>query len=489
MILPAVFLIMSAGAQADEAKGVDVLDGEFWRTQVLEEFIPLWYDHVRDEEHGAFYMNLARHWQPQPPWDKVPAMISRQVFSFSAAYLLSGEEKYLEVAREGAEYLLEHAWDREYGGWFDKLTQTGAPADTTKSVPLQLYTNVGLTLYYFTTGDERVLSHIMKSIEIRQTRAHDEEFGGYYQVLNRDLSVKDDGKNKHSHFGYVGSLLLPLYLATRDAGILQFEKHLTDLTLERMMDSEEGWVYGAASNFDRRWRRTPFELEGVEMAHMGAQLTAALSFLRLYHQTGDERYRERGEALAEITTRWGWDSDRGGWLSLVERSVPHRAGGRPEISWWIQIYGSLMQLQLYRITGDELYLDRFRRSESFYLQHFIDPDHGGVFSGVSPEGALVGDGRKASVWHTSYHDIEHGLLNYLYLNLYVNQRPAVLHFKLSGGEGERKHFVSLVDDPVVEVAKVKIDGRIWTAFNARERSVTLPPGEDLRVEVTLRPGR
>lgn len=463
----------------------DLLNGEFWRTQVLDELIPLWYEHVRDEEHGAVYMNLSRDWQPQPPWDKVPAMISRQVFSFSAAYLLSGKEKYLEVAREGAEYLLEHAWDQEYGGWFSSLTQSGMPKDVDKGVSLQLYTNVGLALYYFTIGDERVRSHIEKSLEIRQQRAYDPEYDGYFFALNRDLSIADEGKTKHAHYGYVGSLI-HWYLATRDAGFLQWEKRLMDLAMTRMMDPELGWVYGYQVKLDRQWRPVP--AEGEETVMVGAQLTAALAFLRLYHQSGEVKYRERGEALGKLAIQRGWDAEGGGWFDYVRRDAPHASVLAPKIHWWVQIYGAFLQLQLYHITQDEQYLERFQRIEEFFMGHFIDRDYGGVFASVTPEGEFLGEGRKASVWHTSYHEIEHGLLNYLYLNLYVNRKPAVLHFRLNGGEGPTQHFVSLVDDPAVEVAGVKIDGEEWTDFDAQERSVRLPAGDGLRVEVELRPG-
>ena len=464
----------------------DLLNGELWKAQVLDELIPLWYDHVQDEEHGAFYMNLSRDWQPQPSWDKVPAMISRQVFSFSAAYLLSGEEKYLEVAREGAEYLLEHAWDQEYGGWFNSLTQSGTPKDTTKTVPLQLYTNVGLALYYFTSGDERVRSHIEKSLAIRQQHAYDPEYDGYFYALNRDLSVADDNKIKHAHYGYVGSLI-HWYLATRDADFLQWEQRLMDLTATRMMDPELGWVYGYHVKLDRQWQ--PVLTEGEEAVMVGAQLTAALAFLRLYHQSGEVKYREYGESLGNQAIRKGWDAEGGGWFNYVQRKAPHLPVPKLQMqNWWVQIYGAFLQLQLYHITQDEQYLEQFQKMEEFFVRHFIDREHGGVFASVTPEGELLGDGRKAAVWHTSYHEIEHGLLNYLYLNLYVNRRPVVLHFRLNGGEGSIKHFVSLVDDPAVEISGVKIDGETWTEFDAQERSVRLPAGDGLRVEVELRPG-
>jgi cellobiose epimerase len=463
-----------------------MMSGAHWRDQALKELMPLWREHVIDGERGAFHLNLSRSWQPMPPWDKVPAMISRQVFSFSAAYLLSGDEGYLDVAREGVDYLLTHAWDKEYGGWYNRLGPDGSPTNTTKTVSPQLYTNVGLTLYYFTTGDERAWSHVRKSLAIRQEHVLDEEFGGYYYALNRDLSVSDDGKTKHAHYGYVGSLLLHLYLATRDTDVLDFSKRLTDLTLDRMM-GEEGWVYGYRMKMDRQWRPTPTVTEGRDVVLVGAQLTAALSFLRLYHQTGDVRYLEAGRALGDLVTRHGWDSAGGGWRYLVERPAPHRALQDPTISWWVQIYGSFLQLQLYHVTGDERYLECFKKSERFYDRFFMDRENGGVFASVSPEGELQGDGEKASDWHTSYHEIEHALLNYLQLNLYVNKEPAVLHFNLDGSGGGKSHYVSLVDDPRVRIKEVRIDGQPWEEFDAAQRSVMLPDRKGLRVEVTLSP--
>ncbi|MEK6757158.1 MAG: AGE family epimerase/isomerase, partial [Bacteroidota bacterium] len=272
--------------------------------------------------YGAFYMSLTRSWQPTPPWDKYPAMISRQVYGFSAAYLLSGDRKYLEVAREAVDYLLKHAWDKQYGGWFAVLTQTGEPRDSTKSVDLQLYTDVGLALYYFVTGDERVLSHIKESVGIRKTYARDKEFGGYYQVLHRDLSVKDSSKSKHSHFGYTSSLLLNLSMATRDPEILSFAEELMQITMERMTDPEYGWLRGFPSRYDRRWNFTPVMMGGKEVISAGAQLTGALAFLRLYELTGKEVYRKEGVRLGEQAMRYASDSTRGGWYDILERIPP-----------------------------------------------------------------------------------------------------------------------------------------------------------------------
>ncbi|MCK4465936.1 MAG: AGE family epimerase/isomerase, partial [Bacteroidales bacterium] len=446
-----VFLVVGQAVAAENAvdttREQKFMNGEFWRDQVLTELIPYWYKHVPDEKHGAFYLNLSRDWQPKPPWDKMPAMISRQIFSFSTAYLLSGEEKYLNVAREAVDYLLKYGWDQEYGGWFGSISQTGEPKETDKGASTQIYCNVGLTQYYFVTGDERALSHVLKSVEIHKTYAHDKELDGYYMKLNRDLSVSDSSKAKHSHYGQ-GSLMPYLILATRDSAVISFSKHLADISIERMIDPVEGWILGYPNGFDREWNYVPYLVNGKESIYLGASLTAAIFFLRLYHLTGKESYLKHGKALGDKLCRYGWDEEKGGWFNSVEKAPPFRPAGSQKIYWWIHIYGAFLQLQLYHATNEEQYLENFRKTELFYDRYFRDGEYGGVFLGVTPDGSFLGKGEKAGSWHTSYHDIEHGFLNYLYLNLFVNKKPVVLYFEL---DGPKKHFISPVDDPKVQI--------------------------------------
>ena len=484
LIVILFFVVINAIAGGkNPAKEKLLMSGSFWRNQVLNDLMPYWYKYAPDKKYGAFYTTLSRQWQPMPPWDKMPAMISRQIFSFSTAYLLSGEDKYLEIARKAVDYLLKYGWDKEYGGWFALLTRTGEPKDTHKGAAAQIYSNVGLTQYYFVTGDKRALAPVLKSVEIHKTYAHDEEFDGYYMGLNRDLSVSDSSKAKHSHYGQ-GSLLPNLILATRDSEIVNFAEHLADLSIQRMIDPVDGWVLGYPTRFDRDWKYNPYIVEGTESVYLGANSTAALFFLRLYHLTGKESYLKYGKAVGDKLCRYGFDAEQGAWYHSVAKAPPYQPVGRQKIHWWIQIYGAFLQLQLYHLTQEEQYLERFRKSELFYDRYMVDHEYGGVFIGVYLDGSLIGDGRKAAPWQTSYHEIEHGFLNYLYLNLYVNKQPVILHFKLNG---PGKHFVSPVDDPSVRISEVRINGKPWTEFDAQERSVTLPPGEDMEVEVTLVP--
>ncbi len=446
--------------------------------------MPFWKRHAPDPQ-GGFHANLGPRWDPMPPLDQPTLLIGRHAYGFSTAFQLSGDPAYLDLARRASEYLLAHAWDDEFGGWHDLLDRSGRPMDGTKAVSHQIYVNVGLASWFGATGDVRALRKVLRSVELQRLRAHDRQNGGWAETFSRDLQVVSWGKNKHAHYDYAGALLLNLHLATRDPSALAWARELVDLSLERLRD-ECGWFHGFRSRYDREWHRTPALVQGKEVASTGAQLTAALALIRLHEQTGERKYLDAGVDLVERTQRFGWNAKTGAWSEYVGTCPPARVDDGGPVWWWVQIYGAMAQLRLHASTGERAWLQGFERSEEFFTRAFCDRAHGGVYMAVTPAGSVHGDGAKASsgAWKTSYHEMEHALVNYLYLNLYVNRKPAVLHFRLDGGA---RHYASLVDNPSAGIDRVKVNGRPWREFDATERSVQLPEGSGFHVEVSLAP--
>jgi mannose/cellobiose epimerase-like protein (N-acyl-D-glucosamine 2-epimerase family)/dienelactone hydrolase len=472
---------LGAAARAEAASRAG--EGEFWRREALESIMPYWTRHAPDPVSGGFHTNLSREWNAAPPYDQVPLLIGRHAYGFSTAFQLSGDPAYLDVARSASEYLLAHAWDREYGGWYDLLDRAGSPLPDDKKVAHQIYVNAGLVAYYSATGDVRGLRRVLRSVELQRLRAHDPERGGWAETFSRDMRVTSWGKNKHAHYDYAGALLLNLHLATRDPSALAWARELLDLSLEKLRDGC-GWFHGFGSRFDREWRRIPLIVNGRFVASTGAQLTAALALIRLFEQTGERRYLDAGVDLVERTQRFGWNERTGAWSEYVGACPPARVDAGPAVWWWVQIYGAMAQLRLRALTGEDAWLRRFRRSEEFFERAFRDREYGGVYSCVTPEGAVAGKGTKGSGWKASYHEMEHALVNYLYLSLYVNRKPAALHFRL---DGPGRHFTSLVDDPACGIDGVRVNGRAWRDFDAAGGFVQLPEGRGWNVEVRLAP--
>ena len=119
---------------------------------------------------------------------------------------------------------------------------------------------------------------------------------------------------------------------------------------------------------------------------------------------------------------------------------------------------SLFSFISYNITQEQTLPQFLQKMASFWDNYFVDRKYGGVYQAVSPSGSPLITG-KAVAWKASYHEMENALLNYFYLNLYVNHKPATLYFHIKNSKPDTKHYVSLAEDPNVKITGVKINDK------------------------------
>src|SRR5690242_12596422 len=104
-----LFVAGSMGlAVTQEKSNLDkYLTGDYWKQQALTEIIPFWIPTI-DKKGGGFFTNINQDGSVNQIGLKYPRMISRLVFGFSTAYLLTGDEKYLVYAKHGLNYLQKY---------------------------------------------------------------------------------------------------------------------------------------------------------------------------------------------------------------------------------------------------------------------------------------------------------------------------------------------------------------------------------------------
>ena len=177
-------------------------DGNYWKDQALTDILPFWTRYAVDSVNGAFHCDLDGNWVPVGD-TKFPSMIARNLFSYSTAYYMSGRQEDIEVADGIKDYLLTHAWDSLYGGWYDGLTISGDPKQRTKSTFVQVYVITGLALYYAVTHDAEVLDYINRTNELLEEKVWDKDKGGYFDLCEQDWTLATKTKS-------VSSQLAPL---------------------------------------------------------------------------------------------------------------------------------------------------------------------------------------------------------------------------------------------------------------------------------------
>ncbi len=445
----------------------DVLSGEYWKNQALEEIMPYWTKYSRDTISGAFYTNLDSLWKPFGSRDKYPSMISRHLFSYSSAYLLSGNDNDLIIADSTVRWLLDHAWDRQYGGWFDALDKEGNPVQTTKSTFVQVYAITGLVMYYVVTHDSTVLKYIKKSNDLLERKVWDTKAGGYYNVMNRDWSINDSNKSFSSEITPVSGYLIYLYLATREKVYLDQIDRILRITAKNMIDEESGWIL---EDFDQDWKYIPGKPEAEEI-NTGHNIEGAWMLFRTCLLTGNENLLKSGELLSDKLLQSGVFNRNNIWLSTSSRTNKSLHG--TSTYWWIQAYGNMFSLYHYHITKDHRLLDNFVKGAIRWDESFIDRKHGDTFFSTDSAGRTT-EATKATRFKASYHNMEQCILNYLCLNLWVNKEPAELHFMIhSSYDGEILYPV-IIEDKSIKIKSVTGKNQDQISLKVEDQGILLP---------------
>jgi mannose/cellobiose epimerase-like protein (N-acyl-D-glucosamine 2-epimerase family)/anti-anti-sigma regulatory factor len=443
--------------------------------------------------------------------------ISRLVYGLATAYLLTGEDRFLEAAESGTEYLREHmrATNEAEGivYWYHGIDVSGNSqrkiftsefGDDYDAIPMyeQIYALAGPTQTFRVTGDPRILDDIEKTIQLFDRFYRDTEKGGFFSHLDPvNLDGRSDSlrsnrarKNWNSVGDHAPAYLINAVIATGRTDLADFLVETGNTILERFPDDEhspfvqerfhEDWTA------DRKWGWQQ------DSAVVGHNLKIAWNLMRIHHLRPNEGYVHLANKIADTMPAVGSDQQRGGWYDVVERTREtgqdwHRFIWHDRKAWWQQEQAILAYYILAGSLGHAEHARLGRESAAFYNAHFLDHDEGGVYFNVLASGIpyLVGNERlKGSHSMSGYHSMELCYLSAVYSNLLVNEEDLELHFKpkaVAFPDGILRVAPDLLPPGSVRLAEVWVNDLPYADFDADALTVKLPPNEECRVKVRI----
>src|SRR4051812_47858064 len=206
--------------------------------------------------------------------------VSRLVYGLASAYLLTGEERFLQAAESGTKYLRDnmrgrndaegivfwyhgvdisptgerHVYASEFGDDFDAIAAYE-----------QIYALAGPTQTYRITGDPRILSDIERTVTLFDRFFRDQQLGGYFSHVDPvtldprsgSLGHNRARKNWNSVGDHAPAYLINAVLATGRKDMADFLVETGDTITEHFPDYDnspfvqerfhEDWTH------DRRW--------------------------------------------------------------------------------------------------------------------------------------------------------------------------------------------------------------------------------------------
>ncbi|WP_449064137.1 AGE family epimerase/isomerase [Planomonospora algeriensis] len=448
--------------------------------------------------------------------------ISRLVYGMASAYLLTGDEDYLEVAERGTEYLRAHMrfvdTDEDVVYWYhgvrvdgdsEKKLFTSEFSDDYDAIPMyeQIYALAGPIQTYRITGDPRIKDDADATLRLFDKFFLDRELGGYFSHIDPILLSPDHEslgpnrarKNWNSVGDHAPAYLINLYLATGDERYAEFLEYTFDTIVEHFPDDKASPF--VQERFHRDWSHDTTHGWQQNRAVVGHNLKIAWNLMRMHSLRPKAAYSELAAHIGQIMPAVGGDRQRGGWYDVVERVLregeeQHRFVWHDRKAWWQQEQAILAYLILAGTTGEESFLDEARAAESFYNAFFLDHDEGAVYFNVLASGMpyLLGTERlKGSHSMSMYHSAELCFLAAVYNNLLINGNPMDFYFKPDPADlPERTLRVSpdLLPPGSVRIDQVEVAGEPHADFDAEALTVRLGERQGrVKVRVRLVPQR
>ncbi len=475
-----------------------------------------------DIDYARYRTNLALTGEKLRSGRQETDTISRLVYGFSSAFLLTGDERYLEAAQKGTKYLRDHfrfkdksedicywyhAVDLNDDGTEQKIFASEF-GDDYHALPCyeQIYALAGPTQTYRATGDRLIMDDIKSTINLFNRFYKDKsEKGGYYSHIDpitlspysETLGHNRARKNWNSVGDHAPAYLINLWLATEAPEYADFLEYTFDTIARRFPDYEESDF--VQEKFHDDWSKDQTWGWQQNRAVVGHNLKIAWNLMRMNSLKNKEDYVALATKIAGLMPKAGGDPQRGGWYDVVERVLGpgekfHRFAWHDRKAWWQQEQGILAYLILHGVLKEPEHLRIARESSAFYNAWFLDTDSGGVYFNVLANGqpyALGTERGKGSHSMAGYHSFELAYLSAVYTNLLITKEPMDFYFKpMPGGFADNMLRVQpdILPKGSIHISEVWVNGHAYDDFDADALTVKLPEGHgEITVRVRIAP--
>jgi len=432
--------------------------------------------------------------------------ISRLVYGFASAFMLTGEDIFLEAAEKGTAYLRDHMRfydvDENVVYWYHGIEVKGERehkifasefGDDYDAIPMyeQIYALAGPTQTYRVTGDPTILKDIKMTIDLFDRFFLDREKEGYFSHIDpvtldprsESLGRNRARKNWNSVGDHAPAYLINLWLATGDPKYKDFLVYTADCITKYFPDYENSPF--VQERFYEDWSHDKTWGWQQDRAVVGHNLKIAWNLMRINSLVSKENYVALAKKIAEIMPKVGMDVQRGGLYDVMERTLAegeefYRFAWHDRKAWWQQEQGILAYQILYGVLKEKEYLRLAREMAAFYNSFFLDHDDGGIYFNVLNNGLpfLLGTERlKGSHSMSGYHSIELCYLAAVYTNLLHTKQHLDLYFKpLENGflNNILRVQPDILPPGCVRISDVWVDNNPWKNFDAEKLTVELP---------------
>ena len=366
--------------------------------------LPFWLDKMIDRENRGFYGRIDGHGVLHPDAEKGAILNARILWTFSAAYRVLKRPEYLAAATRAKDYILEHFYDKEFGGIYWSLDSLGRPKDTKKQFYAIGFAIYGLSEYARATADREALDYAIRLFECIEQHSLDRKDNGYIEACTREWGKIEDmrlsdfdanyPKSQNTHL-HIIEPYTNLFRIWKDERLEKALRNLINIFTDKILNPE---THHLDLFFDNDWTRGAGHLEsyGHDIECSWLMHEAALVL-------GDEEVLRKVEPIVKLVAKAsekGLNADG----SMVHEANVDTGHVDDDLHWWVQAEAVVGFFNIYQYFGDEQALEKATHCWQYIKQNLIDNEKGEWYWSRHADGTLNLGDDKAGFWKCPYHN-------------------------------------------------------------------------------------
>jgi mannobiose 2-epimerase len=368
----------------------------------LQNILEYWAKNMLDERNGGFIGEINHLDSKNILADKGSVLNARILWTFSAAYDLTKNPEYLNLAKRAFFYIKNYFYDKEFGGIFWTLYHNGAPKDTKNQIYTLAFTIYGLSEFYKIYKNEEALEMAQNLFYQIELHSRDNQKRGYLEAFTRNweeiedlrLSEKDANEKKtmNTHL-HIVEAYANLYLVWPNQKLKEAIKEILEIVDLYFIDKTKNHL---KLFFDENWVEKEDVISyghDIEAAWLLQWCAEAIQDLELI-----EIYKKHAVHFAE-STKEGIAEDGGLWYEFDPKEKKLIA----EKHWWPQAELWIGMINAWQLTQNEEFLTITEKNFEFVEKYIIDHRKGEWIWGIREDYTpILKD--KAGLWKCPYHN-------------------------------------------------------------------------------------
>jgi len=164
------------------------------KQHLTKELLPFWLDRCKDDEFGGFLTHFDENGNPGEETGKSLIAQARTVYTMASAHRAGyGDGKCAEYAKFGVDFLIDKMWDDEFGGFYWMVDRQGNVTEDKKIIYGHSFAIYSLSEYTLATGDGRGVEYAKKVFDLLQKYCADTMYGGYFEMFDRNWDLCGPG--------------------------------------------------------------------------------------------------------------------------------------------------------------------------------------------------------------------------------------------------------------------------------------------------------